>query len=288
MKKIGFIFTSLTLLLLVAGCTKKDKIPGYLKIHNFDLVANPNLGGTEGELTYKITDVWVYIDGKALGVFQLPAEIPILEEGEHELTLIPGINNNGISATKERYVLLENFEQTITLTPYETTEVNPYTFYKTGLEFIIEDFEGPTNTFQEFDISPASMSNSTNGAVYGNYCGRVVLNETDSVWNAKTNWSANLPKGREVYLEIDYAIAAGVLVGTEAGNSTGTNQSPYIELRKSEATNIPWKKIYIDLEENVSYEINATFYNIVLTSILPEGEDEAVVLLDNVKLVYFP
>lgn len=288
MKKIAFILSSFLVVIFLAGCSKKDKIPAYLKISSFDIVANPNLGGNEGELTSNITDVWVYLDGQALGVFQLPAEIPVLAEGEHDITLIPGVNNNGISSTKERYVLLENYEKTVNFTPYETTEVNPYTFYKTGLEFIIEDFEGATNAFQEFDVSPATMSNSSAEAIYGNACGKVVLNETDSAWNAKSNWNANLPKGREVYLEIDYAIQSGVLISTEAGNSTGTNQSPYVELRKSEATNVPWKKIYVDLEENVSFEINATFYNIILTSILPEDDDEAIVLIDNVKLVYFP
>ena len=170
----------------------------------------------------------------------------------------------------------------------ETIEINPYTFYKTGINFVIEDFEGITSAFEEFDISPATLSNSTNGAIYGDYCGRVELTEQDSVWNAKTNWDANLPKGREVYLEIDYAIQSNILISTEAGNGGGTNQSPYLEMQKSTAVNVPWKKIYVTLEENVSFEINATFYNIILTSFLPAKDEEATILIDNVKLVYFP
>ena len=46
--------------------------------------------------------------------------------------------------------------------------------------------------------------------------------------------------------------------------------------------------MYLTLKENVSFEINATFYNIVLTSVNPEIGGDHVILIDNVKLVYVP
>jgi hypothetical protein len=278
----------MVLLMFQSACTKKDKIPGFLRINNFTLEANPNLVGTEGELTSNFTDVWVYADGQIIGVFELPCEVPLLLEGAHEITLIPGVKNNGISATKGRYLMCKSHIQTIDVVPNETIEINPVTSYKDEVNFYRENFEGPTNTFVNTEVSVAELEKSSDGAVYGGYCGRVVINTQDSVWSAKTDWNANLPKGQDVYMELDYAIEHNILISTEAGNSGGTSHSPYLELQGSTSTGTQWKKMYVTLKENVSFEINATFYNIVMTSVVPTDGSERVLLIDNVKLVYVP
>ena len=57
-----------------------------------------------------ITDAWVTMDGINLGVFELPAQIPILDEGEHNFRISPGIKENGMSATRMIYPFYEIHE----------------------------------------------------------------------------------------------------------------------------------------------------------------------------------
>jgi len=64
-------------------------IPTYLKI---DSVYVNTYYPSEGSPSAKITDVWIYVDDKNMGVFELPALFPLLFEGKHKLEIRPGIN----------------------------------------------------------------------------------------------------------------------------------------------------------------------------------------------------
>ena len=53
------------------GCKQDDITPSWLAIDQFTLTTNPDLQGSN---SHGITDAWIFMDGRALGVFELPCK----------------------------------------------------------------------------------------------------------------------------------------------------------------------------------------------------------------------
>ena len=92
MKKI----IALILVLVFYHVKRKEinDIPSYMSINSVTLDENS---------THNISDVWIYIDDNLQGVYELPANFPILDEGTHKLRVKAGIKDNGISAKRIPY-----------------------------------------------------------------------------------------------------------------------------------------------------------------------------------------
>lgn len=279
------------LVMLFSGCKKTDLTPSWLVINDFTLTTNEV---TEGENTHNITDAWVYMDNVALGVFELPARIPVLAEGTHNFVIYPGIKVNGISATRQRYPFYNRFETSIELTRGMEHTVTPATTYKSNLQFeLIENFENVGFDFDKDLISDTDIVVLTSAmypdtVAYGNNCGAVYLNLADSLYKGQTNTNLNLPGGEDVYVEIDYMNTNSIAMGVIAENSGGTAEHPpLVILNAQDESELQWKKIYINLIDDVSYEINATSFEIYLLGILDGEETSGVIYLDNIKVVRF-
>src|SRR5689334_1436858 len=123
---------------LVLSC-KEDITPVWLEIPSIELATDD---ATEGSNSHAISDAWVYMDGTALGVFELPAKIPVLAEGQHEFVIFAGVKNYGMSSQRIKYPFYERYEISLSLVKGETITLNPVVTYKSNLTFeMIEDFE---------------------------------------------------------------------------------------------------------------------------------------------------
>lgn len=277
------------LVYLLQGCIKNNPDPAWIEINSWTLAEN--LDVEEGELTQNFTDVYLTVDDKIIGFFELPIKIPLLQEGSHKLTLYPAIRNNGISATKKVYPFCKPYVITVNLEKNQTVTLSPTTQYYTETKFWIEDFEN--TTFNIDDSSPYSQTNMTKGSdpailAYGNFYGAVTLNHTDSVWWGKTTPAMALPKNAtEVYLEVDYHNTNSILTGVNAITNGSVNDNPNIQLNPQVESEVKWKKIYIELKEIVSYYVNADSYEIYFKSIIDASLDTGKVNIDNIKIVYF-
>src|SRR6187399_1229213 len=81
-----------------SGCeiiNPTEDTPAYLKINN--ITVNPARSSTEnfGSASANVVDAWVYANGKQIGVFELPATIPILASGPVEITVLSGVYADG-------------------------------------------------------------------------------------------------------------------------------------------------------------------------------------------------
>ena len=77
-RKISRLYCVLMLAFAALSCDSIDifdERPAYLQIDSFVLADNPN--ADEGSLNHNIVDAWVFIDDEMIGVFELPATIPI-------------------------------------------------------------------------------------------------------------------------------------------------------------------------------------------------------------------
>jgi len=89
--------------MLFTSCSlfdNEDPIPGFLILDNPTLTAGPNQGAN----THKITDAWVFDGGNFLGIFPMPARVPVILDGtEKSFTIFAGIRNNGVAENSLRY-----------------------------------------------------------------------------------------------------------------------------------------------------------------------------------------
>ncbi len=288
-KKILLLF-SVSLFFL--GCKKEDLTPSWLKIEPFTLTTDAS---SQGANSHAITNVWLYMDSKSLGVFELPCVLPILDEGNHTFELIPGVKNNGISAKRIQYPFYKIFTIDGKLTLNDTLTISPTTEYKVGTEFsYIEDFEGAGFSLikgpsSDTDIVFVTAAEYPEIVKYGSKCGGINLTTLDSTFTTSTQSSLNLPKNEQVFLEIDYrndnSISMGVIA--QYPDLSTSEHTPLVIMNPQTTGEEVWKKIYIDLSEDVSFEVGASSYEIYFISYLDPDKTLGTIYIDNIKVVHF-
>ncbi len=124
------------------GCeiiNKEEPIPSYIYIEKFSVSSNIT---TQGYPSEKITDAWVYANNNFIGVFELPAKIPVIALGETEFLIYAGIKENGISGTGVIYPFYNSYLLTQNLSEENIDSIFPSTTYKPDLNYIfMERFE---------------------------------------------------------------------------------------------------------------------------------------------------
>lgn len=281
-------FYILLIIPFLFNCAKKQPEVSWLIVEPWELVANPDVGPNDhGALTQNITEAFVNMDGKLLGSFSLPAKIPIIAEGEHDFILIPGVKNNGISATKKRYPFLQQFSKTFNLVKHDTVHMFPTTMYFKELTFKIEDFEDATIDFETANESTATITKGDDPQYlqWGNSYGEILLDDSNSFLSIVSEFVGSLPKqGAEVYLEFDFLNTNSTLTSVISyGNGTYFDD-PNIQLNPQ--TNPVWKHIYIDLKEIVSTRSSSPFNEVSFIVQLDEAGTNKFVLLDNIKIIH--
>ena len=108
-KNMRYILLLFPVLLILSSCVKNNPQPVWLEINERTLQSNPNATDEQGEMTHNFSDVWVYVDNKVIGVFELPCKIPVLVSGAAKVQLYPTVRNNGIASTKKLYPFVEAF-----------------------------------------------------------------------------------------------------------------------------------------------------------------------------------
>ncbi len=291
MKQITF--TSLILVLfLFQSCIKNNPDPSWLEINEWMLNTNPIAQNAAGELTQDISNVQIFIDNELVGIFELPCKIPLLKSGSSNIKLYPVILNNGISATKKVYPFLEPFTIDTLLKKNEILTLSPQTQYYYDLEFWIEDFENASSSITQ-DINSAVVLEQTYDNLIaegfnGNKFGRISINEVNDTWVGYTlNQEFTPPKGKEVYLEIDYHNTNRITTGLLAVGSGGNQENPNIQLNPQSDSEVKWKKVYIDLKEIVSGSQDVSYFELTFNALLDEEDSQGEINIDNVKMIHF-
>ena len=289
MKKFYLILFSA---LLLSSCNKTDTTPAWLIIDEFSLTTDEP---TQGPNSNAIDDAWIYMDNQPIGVYSLPAKVPILAEGQHDFIIYPGVKRHGISADRLRYPFYERYETTLNLVKGEELQVTPQTNYKPEIYIhILEDFE-------DVGVDFISESNSLTDMIavddtqypeiikYGSNCGLIHLTQSDSLYQGATNTNLNLPKsGQEVWVELDYLCSNSSVLSLKAENSSSSvNQPPLVGFNTRELDKENWIHLYIDLKENVSFEVYATSFEVYILSILDPENTEGFIFIDNFKVISY-
>lgn len=297
MRRMKAFFPIALVLILFASCEKNNPDPVWIEINKWELEANPNLANEPSVLFHKITDAWVYVDGDLMGVFELPVKIPVLKEGLMKIRILPAVKNNGISATKKIYPFLVAYEETVNLQKNELATISPVTHYKDGCKFWLEDFEDPTfdvasGTNSLTDMTKESDPSVIDPTINEGAFGRITLNTAQNTYTGSTTANAfgtlnmPLPKGTDVYLEIDYHTTNNLVTGVLAISSNGITDNVNVQINAQKDGPF-WNKIYIQVDEIVSMSTSAERFEFSFNAVLDEGDTQGEINIDNIKAVYF-
>jgi len=282
---------ALGILLIVAigmvGCNKEEPIPSYIYIPSYTVNAQPEFGTSSS----KITEAWVYANNDLLGVFPIPATVPILAEGETDLRILPGIHQAGILARPAIYPFYEPTRLNRTLTPGKIDTLPIVTQYlspdKIQLELNITFDAGNILTDDLDEDSTTFVQIVPEGAEGAG--GLLFVTDTSSNLSVGNNTLFSLPaNGSEVYIEMEYHNDTNFSVWMRGHKLNGQG-----DIRPISVINVKedWNKIYIPLREFVQAN-KWTNYQFVLNLKLSDteianGKKEASVYLDNIKLLRF-
>lgn len=259
----------------IISCKKEEfnDIPSYINIENINLYDNS---------THNITDAWVYIDDNLQGVYELPANFPVLAQGKHKLRVKAGIKDNGIAGSRIPYSFYSSYiieEQEFN--PKEILSIAPTVGYLDSINFFIEDFEGVGIDLETTSISHTSIIELNNGS--NNYGGGIL---TDSliIFELTTDKLSNLPQsGAPVYLELDYKCNTQFLVGVYVNfPQSSVLQKDLLWINPKE----DWNKIYVNLTSTISEAVGAEFFKVFISMQRDFTLDANTIYFDNLKIVY--
>ena len=269
------IYKIFVFLFIFISCEKDDKIPSYIKVNNVNLNYNQNFGS----ITENITDVWVYIEDNLQGVYEIPVEFPVIEEGIKNIRVKAGIKANGIASTRIQYPFYSSFLDTINLVKDETIEIFPTFSYNDAFNAIIEDFENSGTTVDSTissEIDFTIVNEDENKYAFAEIISPLINFEI-------ATQDLTLPQqGAPVYLELDYKSSTEFLVGMYINYPQDVVKSELVWVTSKQ----DWNKIYINLTQTVSESIGAQSFKVFINMRRNDPSSNEEISLDNIKVLY--
>jgi hypothetical protein len=283
-------YSYLLLLFIFSSCDlfdKEEDIPSYIVVKDAELITSPG----EGAPTQGIVDVHVFANESFVGTYELPARIPILASGNTRISLAGGIRNNGISSNRIIYPFYDFYREEVELIPgamlaLTPDSVIPFNYFPGALAFFIEDFEALGNIWEPENIEGIGISNINDQELVlsGSGSGRIVLTEDEpriSEVSSSGAWNlSDINPVQTAYLEMDYRVNNPLEIGIKVLDP---------EVRKVFALGVnptdEWVKIYVELSNEIG-QSRPNLFQIYLESEKITSDPEAVIYLDNIKLIY--
>lgn len=278
------------------GCNVVDqdeKIPSYLHIDSMTVQLPED--SDKKSVSHDIVDVWVRAGNDFIGVFELPATIPVLKTGEQSITLRAGIKNNGISNTRGQYPFYLPVDTTLSLEAKETDSLGTVkTEYAKNLDYLWEE------SFEDSDDLTIKNSNEANvqyqitrqsSEVFeGNASMKVEFKDQSQkqlfeIQKSKAVSSKDLSLTASTYLEIDFKtnieVKMGLIAIPPAASDIAARKRSKLILNETD----DWQKIYINLKSNLQDyppDYNFRFF----FGAVKDNDGPATFYLDNVKLIH--
>jgi hypothetical protein len=287
----------IALAVLFVGCNALDKpelIPSFIQIDEFELTTT----SAEGTSNHKIKDAWVFVDKQFVGAYELPARIPIIANGEHQVEIYPGIYKNGVQAERVIYPFYTHFDTTYVLEPEQTVTVAPQITYIDDLEWWIEDFEDPSFKWTLFTTNSDTTMIVAEPADYpdlfeGN-AGLIKMSSNTTYCEMRTEEPsfANLPRqiSQDAYMEINYKCNYPFILGL-LHNNTGLvayDKQALITFNPTTDENgvDQWNKTYLYIPDVTNFFQQASDFDFYISVLNNEAQDGIEVYVDNFKVIF--
>ncbi|MBC7884109.1 MAG: hypothetical protein H7X99_01440 [Saprospiraceae bacterium] len=284
-KYICIISLANALLLISCGLTdNQNPVPSFIDLKEPVVLLK---GGPDLYDTHKITDVWVFADGQILGVFPLPAKVPLeVQDSDVEITILAGIRNNGMNDIPVFYPFYKSIVKTLKPVGNEIYQI-PLNFEYSGSALfpINEGFETGNSLTLDLDNKPSTFLTVTSDeASAGIKSGMITLtNEQHFIEIASDAAVRDGQNSRGAsYIELDYKGDGEISVGLAKtqGSLILIEYVLFVPCKQN------WNKIYIDVTDKLSVK-DYDEYRIALGFRRTSTSDTSKIYIDNVKHVHF-
>ena len=279
-----------------SSCDTEEQIPSYVYIPGLDLETD----AIQGSNSHDIVNVWVYCDRILIGVFELPVRVPILESGDHTITVVPGIKKNGLFNKRVTYPFYTPFEEKLDLIPSAIDTILPIVNYRNNITFSwLEDFEdnaisleksGSNTTTDSMFITQDSQQVFSHDGEENKYSGQVNIPSEFQIFENATVQLYDLPrKGVDVYLELNFKCNTEFTVGVYPVTGNFINGVPIVNFYSTvdDKGEMQWKKAYVSLKEDINNPEYAGASFRVFFNAQTNGSGEKQLFFDNIKLIHF-
>lgn len=266
----------------MSSCDEPEPTPSWVIVESPSVETFPG----QGTALHQLTEVYVYTKSSFLGVFPLPARIPVLEEGSVQIDLFPGIRANGIKAFPDIYPFLSRYRETLDLVPGSFDTIRPvFTYDPISRIRFSEDFEGGIKTFgTNVDGNPLEVVSGSE-VLEGAGSGRIRLDTIENYFEIESTSFTDIPaNGTPVYLEIQYRNEVPFFIGLSGSSALRPTYKAFpLGLNPSNS----WNKVYVNLTDILG-AARLDVVRINLGAALPEGHPggQAFIWIDNIKLVH--
>lgn len=273
-------FTIVFVTIFCASCAiidNFDEEPMFLEIS--EATFNPPVGI---DPAHDIRDVWVFADGFNVGIFELPARVPVLGTDSVDINLLPGIRNNGLSNSSRDFPF---YKPTVVTLPFEASSVEEIELETSYLDDILfslnEDFESSNVFTADIDNDTSTFLQVVDESTFGSKAGRIDVNTATSRFQIATSrlYPTDVLGTSEVYLEMNHRNEVGFAIGIIGHQDGFVETIGVISLFPTDE----WRKLYLDL----SPHINAGLYDNYQILIAGSGLVETgQIWLDNLRVVH--
>ncbi|MBX2973242.1 MAG: hypothetical protein KF797_09075 [Flavobacteriales bacterium] len=278
------ILGPIAILLSMTGCRKTDNVPTYIDIPAVSVVATEQEGGS----TSKITDVWVTIDERSVGVWELPARVPVIGDGPHSIGVTAGVKRNGAFDDRLRYPYYTIWRGTVQLAPASSAAVEPAVRYEASTiwseRFNLAGSQLLTSDRSDTALILISPTARPEAVLDGTQIGGFVLDSEHPLVALETDENFPTVFG-PAYLELDYSTDIDLTIGLTYRADGITRYEPWVILVPTAPVGgIRWNKVYVDLSEYFN-RTGISARDIYIGAQLSGGRISAAGYLDNLKIV---
>ncbi len=276
------LLVSLINLFLLSSC--KKYVPADAAFFIKPTVISVSTTTAQGTGSHKITDLWLYINGKFQGAYPTGNLLPIVTKNQNvKINIFAGIKNNGISGTRISWVFYDLLTIDTLVESGKTIE-RPITFkYNPNTKFSwMENFELPGYTLIKSNTNPTD-TNWKFASAAESFEGKSVeigLTGNALVAQVESSISYTLPSGSSnVFLEINYKANQAF----EVGMVSGSVNKPAVMVNPSES----WNKIYIQLADAYNRDPKSSSQKVYFKLLKTSENANPKLFLDNIKLIHF-
>jgi hypothetical protein len=272
--------------LLWQGCNTinpSEPIPTYIHVDSFHFEENTALHTT---LSHQITTVWAFYNNNPIGVFDLPANIPVVTNGtaDGKLELDPGVAIDGMNNFLGVYPFYVPDTSHFTPQPGKVINYTPKTKLYTNCKIsVLSNFEfGATKFALAGGNIPMTIVSDPAFLFEGGGTGSIFLNAATDSSIDSTITAFTIPSG-SAFIEFNYKSDLPFYVGLQAHLSTISSTPYYLAgIKPSDH----WQKFYLSVADFAA-QYKASTYTFYIKAVNADGQTSGRLLIDNFQLVTF-
>lgn len=267
----------------LSGC--KKYVPSTPAFFIKATTISVNTTSVQGSSSNKITELYLYTNGKFQGAYPVGNLMPIANNNQNvKIDVFAGIKNNGLKETRITWIFYDKIQIDTMVESGKTIE-RPFTFkYNPDVKFEwVEGFENLAgSSIVNSSVSSTAFSLVTSPESFEGKSLKMQLTTNQTIAQVESALPYSLPSGTSnVYLELNYKCFQEFTVGL-IDNVTGTQKLAFT-INPSTS----WNKIYIALGDAVNNQPTSSSHKIYFKMVKKSDNDDSRVYLDNIKVVHF-